>query len=210
MAAATWFWGRGTVNAGLQLLALLASFVLLGLLLSRLASLIRIPDVVVFLVAGLALGAVGLRPFAIADAPGQAFTAFAAAYILFQGGEAVQLAVLRRIWLSVFPLSTLGVLISMFVVGVIALPLLSVSLPVGLLICAVVAATDPAVLIPIYRGLSVPGRVAQLIISESALNHATAAMGALVMAHLVVMQSLAPWYPRYCLLGTLALSSFDR
>src|SRR5437667_8058718 len=183
------------MNAGLQLLALLASFVILGLFLSRLAALVHVPDVVLFLVAGLALGTVGWRPFVITDAPGQAFTAFAAAYILFQGGEVVELAVLRHIWVSVLLLGTLGVVITMFVVGVIASSLMAVSLPVGLLIGAVVAATDPAVLIPIYRALSVPGRVAQLIISESALNDATGAMCALVMAHLVVTQSLVPWYP---------------
>jgi len=174
------------MSAGERELAVLAVVALAGLLLSRASERVGVPDVIVFLLAGVAADLAGLRPFASTEQLGQAVTALAASYILYQGGESLDFDVLRPVWLSVVLLATLGVLVTMAVVGVAASWLLGVPLTIGLLVGAVLSATDPAVLIPIYQGLRVSSRVAQVVVSESALNDATGAICASVMVTVVL------------------------
>ena len=56
----------------------------------------------------------------------------------------------------------------------------------GLLIGAVLAPTDPAILIPLFERLRVRPKVVQTIVAESALNDVTAAVLALSLATYVV------------------------
>jgi cell volume regulation protein A len=178
-----------SLSAGERELAVLAVVALAGLLLGRGSERVGVPDVVVFLLAGVAANLAGWRPFASTDQLGQAVTVLAAAYILHQGGESLDLDALRPVWLSVVLLATLGVLVTMAVVGAAAAWLLAAPTTLGLLVGAVLAATDPAVLIPIYQGLRVSPRVAQVVMSESALNDATGAICASVMAAVVMGQA---------------------
>jgi cell volume regulation protein A len=150
-----------------------------GTLAGLLAQKIRIPDVAVFLVAGIAIGpqALGLVHISADSALNQIILLFGASYILFDGGAALRFDVLKRVWITIVVIATVGVIVTAGITGVAAHYILGVPLIVALLLGAVLAATDPATLVPIFRQVPVRDRVAQTVMSESAFNDA---MGAIV------------------------------
>ena len=150
-----------------------------GTLAGLLAQKIRIPDVAVFLVAGIAIGpqALGLIHISAGSALNQIILLFGASYILFDGGASLRFDVLKRVWITIVVIATVGVILTAGITGVAAHYILGVPLIVALLLGAVLAATDPATLVPIFRQVPVRDRVAQTVMSESAFNDA---MGAIV------------------------------
>ena len=111
-----------------------------------LARLIKIPDVVLFLVAGMLLGGGG---FGVIDVKvdstlNQLMLIFGSCYILFDGGASVRLNVLKTVWPSLLSMSTVGVLISAVVTAIAAQYFLQLPFIFALLLGAVIASTDPA------------------------------------------------------------------
>ena len=151
----------------------------IGTLAGLLAQKIRIPDVAVFLVTGIAIGphALGLVDIKADSALNQIILLFGASYILFDGGASLRFAVLKRVWITIVVISTVGVLITAVITGVAAHYILGIPLIVALLLGATLASTDPATLVPIFRQVHIRDRVAQTVMSESAFNDA---MGAIV------------------------------
>ena len=64
-------------------------------------------------------------------------------------------------------------------------PLFDVPFDVALMVGAVLAATDPAILIPLFDRLGLRPKVAQTVIAESAFNDPTATVLALAIAGVV-------------------------
>jgi cell volume regulation protein A len=149
-----------------------------GTLAALLAQKIRIPDVAVFLLAGIALGpqASGLIDVKADSALNEIILLFGASYILFDGGASLRFEVLKRVWITIVALATVGVLITAGIVGVAAQYVLSIPLMTALLLGATLASTDPATLVPIFRQIRIRDRVAQTVMSESAFNDAMAAI----------------------------------
>ena len=87
-----------------------------------LAQKIRIPDVAVFLVAGIAIGpqALGLIHIKEDSALNQIILLFGANYILFDGGASLRFAVLKQVWITIVVIATIGVLITAAIIGVAA------------------------------------------------------------------------------------------
>jgi len=175
--------GEMTNNPVLLQLAIVA---LLGVVAGRAAEKLRVPDVVIFLLAGLVASLAGWHPFSSGSPVGQAITVTALSYVLYRGGQGLEIAVLKEIWLSVVLLATVGVVVTMLVIAGFAVVILQVSLPIGLLVGAVLSATDPSVLVPIYDELAIRPRIAHLVISEAAFNDATGAICATVVASFVI------------------------
>lgn len=162
-----------------QKVLLLAAVVLTGgALCSFLARRWGVPDIVLFVLAGIGLGpqVAGVIDVPAGSALNQVVLLFGASYILFDGGVSLRLHVLKGVWITVLVLATLGVLITGGVTGLAAQPLLGLPLGVALLLGAVLAPTDPATLVPVFRQIRVRDRVSQTVISESALNDATGAI----------------------------------
>jgi cell volume regulation protein A len=149
-----------------------------GTLGGLLAQKIRIPDVAVFLVAGIAIGpqALGLIDIKAVSALNQIILLFGASYILFDGGASLRLAVLKQVWITILTIATVGVLITAGIVGLAAHCVLGIPASVALLLGATLASTDPATLVPIFRQIHIRDRVAQTVMSESAFNDAMAAI----------------------------------
>jgi cell volume regulation protein A len=152
----------------------------IGTIASLVAKTIRIPDVAVFLVVGIAIGPQGLWLIDIrADsALNQIILLFGASYILFDGGASLRLEVLKRVWITIVVLATVGVLITAAITGLAAYYVFELPIAVALLLGATLAATDPATLVPVLRQVRIRDRVAQTVMSESALNDA---MGAILV-----------------------------
>jgi potassium/hydrogen antiporter len=140
---------------------------------------IRVPDVALFLLVGMALGpqALGFIDIKADSALNQIILLFGASYILFDGGASLRFAVLRQVWITIVVISTVGVVITAIITGVAAYYILGIPLIVALLLGAVLASTDPATLVPIFRQVRIRDRVAQTVMSESAFNDA---MGAII------------------------------
>lgn len=143
-----------------------------------LARLLRVPDVVLFLLIGMLIGpgALGLVDIGTNTEINQLILIFGSSYILFDGGASIRLKVLKEVWITVVVLATLGVLITAAITGAAAYYILGVPAIVALLLGATLAATDPATLVPVFRQIKIKDRVAQTVMSESAFNDATGAI----------------------------------
>jgi cell volume regulation protein A len=150
----------------------------IGTLTGLLAQKIRIPDVAVFLVVGMAIGpqALGVIDIKADSALNQIILLFGASYILFDGGASLHFKVLKRVWITIVVISTVGVLITAVITGMAAHYILGIPLSVALLLGATLASTDPATLVPIFRQVPIRNRVAQTVMSESAFNDAMGAI----------------------------------
>jgi cell volume regulation protein A len=151
----------------------------IGTVAGLLAQKIRIPDVAVFLVVGIAIGpqALGLVHIGADSALNQIILLFGASYILFDGGASLRFSVLKQVWITIVVIATIGVIITAVITGIAAHYILGIPVSVALLLGATLASTDPATLVPIFRQVHIRDRVAQTVMSESAFNDA---MGAIV------------------------------
>jgi potassium/hydrogen antiporter len=138
----------------------------------------RIPDVAVFLVAGMMIGpqALGLIDIKADSALYQILLLFGASYILFDGGASLRFHVMKQVWITIVIIATVGVLITAIITGIATHFVLGVPWIVAALLGAALASTDPATLVPIFRQVHVRDRVAQTVMCESAFNDATGAI----------------------------------
>jgi len=149
-----------------------------GIITSFVARKIRIPDIALFLIVGMAIGPAGAGLINVKSdsALYQIILLFGASYILFDGGASLRFEVLKGVWITIAVLATVGVLITAAVTAFAARIVLDVPWMVALLLGAAIAATDPATLVPIFRQVKIRDRVAQTVMSESAFNDATGAI----------------------------------
>lgn len=145
-----------------------------GMISGRLASWLKIPDVVLFIAAGMALGP-GLHwiEAGSGSVANQFILAAGSALILFDGGKGIRLAGLKQVAVTVGLLSVVGVLVTMAAAGAVAHLAFGLDWTTSLLIGAVISSTDPATIIPVFRQVRVKRRLRETVESESAFNDAT-------------------------------------
>jgi potassium/hydrogen antiporter len=162
---------KHTLMAGGLILAI-------GTLTGLVAQKIKIPDVAVFLLVGMAIGpqALGLVDIKADSALNQIVLLFGASYVLFDGGASLRLSVLKQVWITIVVLATVGVVITAAITSLAAYFVLGVPVITALLLGSTIASTDPATLVPIFRQVKIRDRVAQTVMSESAFNDATGAI----------------------------------
>lgn len=141
------------VAATEQIMKFLTILIVSGIICIKLSEKLRMPDTVLFILMGVILGPemiglVNLKDFPITN---QFVLTFGAAYILYDGGREIQLKVLNKVKVSVFLLSTLGVILSAVIIGFFAQKILGINFIYALLLGSVIASTDPSVLIPLLR-----------------------------------------------------------
>jgi cell volume regulation protein A len=154
-----------------------------GLLAQVASRSLNLPDIVLFMVAGIAIGPVGLDVFHFAPTSGVAAFIFTVGTVvmLYEGGRSLELPIVRRIWIGTLLLATLGVLVTTAMMTAVLWWLFAVPFQEALLIAAVLSSTDPAAIIPLFRQLNVRPRLAQLVQAESALNDAVSSALVLVL-----------------------------
>lgn len=165
----------------------LLALVLAGLVAERLARWLRVPDIVLFLLAGVLLGPVGgiVRLGANGGLVGFVLV-FGAVFMLYEGGRRLSLDVLREIWLGLLLLASVGVLLTVVVVAASAHLILRMPWAQAGLLGALLAATDPASIVPLFRVLRIRPRVARLAEGESGCNDAVSAVLLFALLSLVV------------------------
>ena len=157
---------------------LTATFLLLGgLVASRVATRLRVPGMILFLLAGMAVADDGLGWLHLANTrTTQTVAIMALVVILFDGGLANSLDDVKRVLAPAAALATIGVSITAGVVGVTAMWLFNLSALEAMLIGAVVASTDAAAVFSVLRDAPIPRRLAALLETESGINDPMAAL----------------------------------
>lgn len=148
------------------------------------ASLIRIPEILVLVLFGALLGPSLLD---VVDVPldslgTQLLFTLGVSMILFYGGLNLSLPVLSRVWVGLGLLVVPGVILTAVITGTAAHFAFDLDWTAALLMGAVLAPTDPAILIPLFIRSRLRPKVAQTVIAESAFNDPTGAVLALALA----------------------------
>ncbi|WP_338658596.1 sodium:proton antiporter [Paraclostridium sordellii] len=172
-----------------NLLFIFAVVVVTGIVLGKVSELLNLPDVILYLIAGIIIGPAVLNVISVESFPieNNLILTFGSAFILYEGGREINLRVLNKVKVSVGLLATLGVIISTIVVGFATSKIFSLPIMTALLIGAVIASTDPAALIPVFKQVTIKDKIKQTVVSESAFNDAVGAI--LVSTLLAVITS---------------------
>ncbi len=158
-----------------------------GLIAVPVASLLRLPSMVVLVAAGVLAGPqlLGVVEVPI-DAPGPSLLfSIGVALILFHGGMGISVRVIRETAVGLLLLAIPGVALTAAITGAAIQPLFDVTWPIALMAGAALASTDPAILIPLFERLGLRPRVAQTVIAESAINDPMGTILTLTLATVV-------------------------
>lgn len=176
-----------------DVIELLAIVLAAGLVSELVADAVRLPRMVVLLAVGALLGPhvlayveLPLRSLGV-----ELLLSLGVSLILFNGGLGLSLRVLQPVAVGLGLLVVPGVVLTALVTGAVAAFAFDLPLEAGLLIGAVLAPTDPAILIPLFERLRIRPKIAQTVVAESALNDVTGAVLALALASFVVQGELA-------------------
>lgn len=152
-------------------------FLIVALVLSRLAEEFKLPDILFFLGLGVILGPSG---FGFLSSDGGEWApivlSIGASFILFDAGLDTSFETLRKHRRTIGILATLGVILSAFLTMLLARYLLNLSWAEGALLGAILASTDPTAIVPILRSLSIPKTVRDILMTEAALTDVTGAL----------------------------------
>jgi cell volume regulation protein A len=135
-----------------HLLILLILIVIAGMLAGRAAVKLRIPDVAAFILVGLLLGQ-GLHWINESSTSliNQLILIVGSTVILFDGGRNISLRGLSKVKWTVALLSVPGVLITIAITGTAIHFIFGLEWLYALLAASVIASTDPASIIPVFR-----------------------------------------------------------
>ncbi|WP_249138812.1 potassium/proton antiporter [Phycicoccus avicenniae] len=162
-----------------------------------------LPSLLIYLGLGLALGESGLGIRYDSEQLTQSLGYAALVLILVEGGITTRWSGIRASVAPAAVLATVGVAVSVGVVGVVAHLVLGWSWEVSLLIGAVVASTDAAAVFSVLRRVPLPRRVSGMLEAESGFNDAPVVLLVTALAaQLAPGQEAEPWWR---LLGTAGL-----
>jgi potassium/hydrogen antiporter len=178
------------------MLLAVALLLFVGVLSSKLSDRFSIPSLVLFLGIGMLAGSEGIgRIYFDNAALAKTIGVIALSFILFSGGLETDFGEARRVFAKGITLSTLGVLITAFVVGAFASWIFRIPLKEGLLLGAIISSTDAAAVFSILRSknISLKGQLRPLLELESGSNDPMAVFLTLGMIQLI-QHSAMPWY----------------
>ena len=189
--------------SALDVIGTVALMLVVGLVAAPVARLVRLPRMILLLAAGAVLGP---HVLAVLDVPlesigAEVLFALGVSVILFYGGLELSLTILSRVGIALGLLAVPGVFITALVAGAVAALAFGIPFEAGFLVGAVIAPSDPAILIPLFERLRMRAKVAQTVVAESALNDVTGAVLTLSIAAFVVEGEGSPAEP----LGEFAL-----
>ncbi|MDQ5816932.1 MAG: sodium:proton antiporter [Actinomycetota bacterium] len=158
-----------------------------GLLAQLVATFLRIPEMIVLVAAGALIGpsVLGIASNPLNGVGAQLIFTLGVAMILFHGGVGVSLRVISQTAIGLGMLVLPGIFITAFFVALVVAPIFGVSLLVAFMIGAVLSATDPAILIPLFERLGLRPKVSQTVIAESAFNDVTGTVLVLTLVEVV-------------------------
>ncbi len=133
---------------------------------------VRVPYAVALVIAGLIIGLSKVMP-PVSMTPELVLLIFLPA-LLFEASWNMDIEALRRDWLSIGVLATVGVIVCMFAVASILHFVGGMNMQTSLLFGAMVSATDPVSVIALFRQMGIDKRLTMILEGESLFNDGTA------------------------------------
>ena len=174
---------------------ILVSGVLLatGVVASLVAARLRLPALVVFLAVGMAIGTDGLGWIDFDDYPlARLIGTVALVLILYEGGIGTGLDQIRPVLRSAVSLAVLGTLATAAIAGLAAAWLFDFSIREGLLVGAILSATDGAAVFALLRGSSLRPRLARTLEAEAGFNDPIAVLLVTALVDLITHPGYGP------------------
>jgi CPA1 family monovalent cation:H+ antiporter len=150
---------------------------------------VRIPYPVALVVAGLVVGVSKVLP-PVSMTPEIVLVIFLPA-LLFEASWNLDIKALKRDWLPISVLATVGVLVCMFSVAALLHFAGGMNIQNALLFGAMVSATDPVSVVALFRQMGIDTRLTMILEGESLFNDGTAVV--LFQLVLAVVLSGANW-----------------
>jgi cell volume regulation protein A len=164
-----------------------------GVAASLLASRLRVPALVVFLALGMAIGTDGLGWIDFADYDlARLIGTVALVLILYEGGIGTGLDAIRPVMRSAIALAVGGTLLTAAIVGLAAAWLFDFSVREGLLIGAILSATDGAAVFALLRGSSLSTKLARTLEAEAGFNDPVAVLLVVALVELIGTPGYGP------------------
>jgi potassium/hydrogen antiporter len=165
------------VNHDAQLILAAGAVLASGVVAAGLAVRLRVPALVLFAGLGMLVGSDGLGLIAFGDYRlARLIGTIALALILFEGGLSAGWSQLRPVLRPALLLATVGTILTAAIVAAVASALFDFSLLEGMLLGAILAATDGAAVFALLRGLRLPSRLRLVLEGESGLNDPVAVL----------------------------------
>jgi CPA1 family monovalent cation:H+ antiporter len=133
---------------------------------------VRVPYAVALVIAGLIIGLSKVLP-PVSMTPDLVLLIFLPA-LLFEASWNLDIKALRRDWLSISVLATVGVVVCMVGVAAILHFMGNINTQTALLFGAMVSATDPVSVIALFRQMGIDKRLTMILEGESLFNDGTA------------------------------------
>jgi cell volume regulation protein A len=171
--------------------------------------LLRLPEMVVLVAVGALIGpsVLGLAENPLEGMGAQLVFTIGVSLILFHGGTGISLRVISRTAFGLGLLILPGVFLTTVIVALAVAAVFGTPLSVALMVGAVLAAIDPAILIPLFDDIRLRPKVAQTVIAESGFNDAVGTVFALAVAGAVASGEVALSGPAFEFVQSLFLSS---
>ncbi|MFU8872560.1 potassium/proton antiporter [Micromonospora sp. SL4-19] len=188
------------MTPGLNLALLLGAAVLLVAVGAvRFSTRLGVPSLLVYLALGVAIGEAGLG-IHFHDVELTRVLGFCALIVIIaEGGLSARWSTLRPVLGMAAALSTIGVLVSILVVGVVVHLLLGLDWRMALLYGAVLSSTDAAAVFATLRRLRLPPRLVATLEAESGMNDAPVVILVLLLSRDVA--AAHPWWYEVLLVG---------
>ena len=186
-----------------------------GLVAQLVATFLRVPEMIVLVAVGALIGpsVLGIVENPLNGVGAQLIFTIGVAMILFHGGVGISLRVISRTAVGLGLLVLPGVAITAAIVAAVVVPIFGVSLLVAFMIGAVLASTDPAIIIPLFERLGLRPKVSQTVIAESAFNDVTGTVltltlvGAVEAAHFTVSGPVLEFFKELALGGAVGIGA---
>ncbi|GAB6878396.1 cation:proton antiporter [Halorubrum gandharaense] len=178
----------------MNLLAVVAVILVLGVASRVLADRLRIPSVLFLITAGVVIGPEVLG-FVSRETFGDGLSVMvgvSVAIILFEGGYHLGIRKLRESSTALIRLTTIGALVTWLGTAAAVVVFLNTTPSVGLLVGALLIATGPTVIGPILQVVTVRDHVASVLEGEGVINDLTAAILVVVVFEVLVVGNGTP------------------
>src|SRR5919107_3466616 len=154
-----------------RLILIAGALLALGLGASLVAGRLRVPALVLFLGAGMAVGTDGLGWIDFSDYElAQSIGVVALGLILFEGGLAAGFSEIRPVLAPGIALAVVGTIVTAAVAGLAAAWLFDFSTVEGLLLGSILASTDSAAIFAVLRGSTLRRRLARPLEAQAGVN----------------------------------------
>ena len=150
------------------------------------AARVRLPALVVFLGIGMAIGTDGLGWIDFNDyGLARSIGTVALVLILYEGGIDTGFEKIRPVLRSAVVLAVLGTMVTALVAGLAAAWIFDLSAEEGLLLGAILSATDGAAVFALMRGSHLPSRLARTLEAEAGFNDPVAVLLVVALVELI-------------------------